>query len=161
MQKLSGTSSVKNNKGCRIFHKESKKLVCIFLNFLRFSTDFTRFSKSRRDRFTNRPSNFVDRPSWRKLRLQLGPWHHGWRRELDSSEGEAWLGRERVGECLGAHLRPIPRVGRLRGRAGEGARRHPPPVAAAAGLSANRMLGLEHKRPGSSRGAVGRPREIV
>jgi hypothetical protein len=96
----------------------------------------------------NRPSNFADRPSGRKFRLQLGPWRHGRRWELNSGEGKARLGQERVGECLGAHLRPIPGVGRLRGRAGEGARRHQPPVAAAIGLPANRMLGLEHKRPG-------------
>jgi hypothetical protein len=78
----------------------------------------------------NRPSNFADRPSGRKFRLQLGPWRHGRRWELNFGEGKAQLGQERVGECSGAHLRPIPGVGRLRGRAGEGARRHQPPVAA-------------------------------
>jgi hypothetical protein len=93
--------------------------------------NFQSFCKSRRDRFTNRPTNFADRPSGRKFRLQLGPWHHGRRWELNSDEGKARLGWERVGECLGAHLRPIPGVGQLRGRAGEGARRHQPPVAAA------------------------------
>jgi hypothetical protein len=39
-------------------------------------------------------------------------------------------------------------VRRLRGHAGEGARRHHDPAAAATGLPTNRTLGLEHKRPG-------------
>jgi hypothetical protein len=47
MQKLSGTSSGKNNKSCRIFHKKTQQnWVCIFLILLRFSTEFTRSSKS-------------------------------------------------------------------------------------------------------------------
>jgi hypothetical protein len=114
--------------------------------FLWFSTNFQSFSKSRRDRFTNRPSNFADRPSGRKFRLQLGPWRHGRRWKLNSSEGKARLGRESVGECLGAHLRPIPGVGRLRGRAGEGARRHQPPVAAASSPPAKLRRGWANTR---------------
>jgi hypothetical protein len=39
MQKLSGTSSGKNNKSCNIFHQESKKIGFAF--FL-FSYDFLR-----------------------------------------------------------------------------------------------------------------------
>jgi hypothetical protein len=47
MQKLSGTSSGKNDKSCRLFSQGiQQNLVCIFLIFLRFSTDFTRFCKS-------------------------------------------------------------------------------------------------------------------
>jgi hypothetical protein len=45
MQKLTGTSSCKNNKSCGIFHNESTKLVLLFLIFLRFSTQFTRIRK--------------------------------------------------------------------------------------------------------------------
>jgi hypothetical protein len=52
------------------------------------------------------------------------------------------------GSAQGAHLRPIPGVGRLRGRAGEGARRHQTPAAAAIGLPTDRSLGLGHTRPG-------------
>jgi hypothetical protein len=44
--------------------------------------------------------------------------------DLKSDKGKTRLSWERAGECSGAHLRPIPGVGRLRGRAGEGARRH-------------------------------------
>jgi hypothetical protein len=108
------------------------------LYFSDFPTIFYAFYKiqhlhprSRRNRFTNRSSDFADRPSGRKLRLQLGPWRHGRRRELDSGEGKARLGRERARECSRAHLRPIPGVGRLRGRADGGARRHHAPAAAA------------------------------
>jgi hypothetical protein len=47
MQKLSGTISGKNNKSCGIIHNKSKKnWVCSFLIFLRFSTQFTRISKT-------------------------------------------------------------------------------------------------------------------
>jgi hypothetical protein len=116
--------------------------------FIRFSTNFTRFRKSRRDGFTNRPSNFAVRPSGQKFRLQLGPWHHDRRWELNFGEGKPRLDRERAGECSGAHLRPIPGFGRLQGHAGAGARRHQPLVAAATGLLANRTLDLEHKRLG-------------
>jgi hypothetical protein len=145
--KIFGNSSSKNNKSCRIFLQQiQQNWVCIFLIFLRFSTNFQIFSKSRRDRFTNRPSNFADRPSGRKFRFQLGPWRHGRWWELNSGEGKARLGRERVGECLGAHLRPIPGVGRLRGRAGEGARRHQPPVAAASSPPAKLRRGRANTR---------------
>jgi hypothetical protein len=78
--------------------------------------------------------------------LQLDPWRHGRRWELNSGEGKARLGRERVGECLGAHIRPIPGVGRLRGRVGEGARRHQPLVAAASSPPAKLRRGRANTR---------------
>jgi hypothetical protein len=121
-------------RSCSVFHRESKKFGFAFFwfvyDFLRILQDSAPSPRSRRDNFTNRPSNFADRPLGRKIRLQLGPLRHGRRRELNSGEGKARLGRKRAGECSVAHLRPIPRVGRLRGRAGEGARRHRPSVAA-------------------------------
>jgi hypothetical protein len=67
----------------------------IFYEFYKFQHLHPR---SRRNGFTNKSSDFADRPSGRKLRLQLGPWPHGRRRELDSSKAKAWLGRERAGE---------------------------------------------------------------
>jgi hypothetical protein len=78
----------------------------------------------------NRPSNFADRPSRRKFRLQLGPWRHGRRWELNSGEGKARLGRERVGECSGAHRGSI--CGRRRGgkALGGGLQRWPAVLAA-------------------------------
>jgi hypothetical protein len=135
-------------KVVEFFTRNPTKLGFNFSDFLRFLQDSAPSRRSRRDSFTNRPSNFADRPSGRKIRLQLGPWRHGRRRELNSGEGKARLGRERAGECSGAHLQPITGVGRLWGRAGEGARRHQPPMAAATGLLTNRTLDLEHKRPG-------------
>jgi hypothetical protein len=102
MRKLSGKSINKLYKSCSVFHQESKKLD---LHFSEFSTIFYRIYKiqhlhprSRRNGFANRSSDFADRPSERKFRLQLGPWRHGRRRELDSGEGKAQLGRERAGE---------------------------------------------------------------
>jgi hypothetical protein len=113
MPKLPGKSMVVLCKNCRIFYIEFNKIgfefFWFFYDFLLILQDSAPSPRSRRDRFTNRPSNFADRPSGQKFRLQLGPWRHGWRRELNSGEGKARLG-----------LRPIPRVGRLRGRAGEG-----------------------------------------
>jgi hypothetical protein len=93
-------------KSCRIFHNESNKIGFVFFyffyHFLQILQDSAPSLRSRRDRFTNRPSNFVDRPSGRKFRLQLGPWRHGRRWELNSGEGKAQLGRERVGVLRGS-----------------------------------------------------------
>jgi hypothetical protein len=150
MQKLSGKSMAVRCKSCSSFYNESNKIRFVFFgffyDFLRVLQDSAPSPRSRRDSFTSRPSNFADRPSWRKLRLQLGPWRHGRWTELNSGEGNARLGRERVGECSGAHLRPIPRVGQLRGRAGEGAQRHQPPVATASSPSAKLRWGRANTR---------------
>jgi hypothetical protein len=141
MQKLSGKSMAMLCKSCRIFHSKSNKIghvfVWFFYEFLRIIQDSAPSPRSRRDRFTNMPLG-------RKFRLQLGPWRHGRRRELNSGEGKARLGRERVGECLGAHLRPIPGVGRLQGRTGEGARRHQPSLAAASSPPAKLWWGQDN-----------------
>jgi hypothetical protein len=60
-------------KSCRIFHSEPKKIgfvfFCFLYYFLRILQDSTPPPRSRRDIFTNRPSNFADRPSGRKFRL--------------------------------------------------------------------------------------------
>jgi hypothetical protein len=49
MQKLAGISSGKNNKSCRIFHPESKKLV---LRFPDFSMIFYGIYKKQPNHFT-------------------------------------------------------------------------------------------------------------
>jgi hypothetical protein len=49
VQKLSGISSCKNNKSCRIFHHESKKMV---LRFSDFSTIFYAIYKKQESHFT-------------------------------------------------------------------------------------------------------------
>jgi hypothetical protein len=46
MQKLTRTSSGKNNKSCRFFTTNPTKLGLHFSDFLRFSTEFTRSSNS-------------------------------------------------------------------------------------------------------------------
>jgi hypothetical protein len=83
-----------------------KKPTNFVLHLYHFSTIFYKFYKvqnlhpiSRRNSFTNRPSDFTDRFSGRKFRLQLGPWCHGRQRELDSGEGKARLSRERAEEA--------------------------------------------------------------
>jgi hypothetical protein len=90
-------------KSCRYSHKETRKIGFAFYHF---STIFYEFYKvqhlhprSRRNSFTNKSSDFADRPSGREIRLQLGPWRHGRRRELDSGEGKARLDRERAKEA--------------------------------------------------------------
>jgi hypothetical protein len=110
--------------------------------------NFQSFSKSRRDRFMNRPSNFADRPSGRKFRLQLGPWRHGRWWELNSGEGKARLGRERSGDGRGAHRGSI--CGRRRGgkALGGGLRRWPAVPAAGASAPARWTARLAHWRPG-------------
>jgi hypothetical protein len=70
MQKLSGKSMVVLYKSFRIFHSESNKIgFAFFLIFLRFSTNFQRFSKStllfENPTFSQAPGTFLpitDRP---------------------------------------------------------------------------------------------------
>jgi hypothetical protein len=45
MQKLSGTSSGKNKKVVGFSPRIQQNWFCIFLNFLRFSTQFTKISE--------------------------------------------------------------------------------------------------------------------
>jgi hypothetical protein len=49
MQKLSGTSSGKNNKSCEIFHHKTKKLS---LHFSDFSTIFYTIYKNQQNGYT-------------------------------------------------------------------------------------------------------------
>jgi hypothetical protein len=71
MQKLSGISSGKNNKGCRIFHNESNKIgfafLCFFYDFLR---NLQETAKSLY--YWSYP--FAGRPSERNFSLQCRPW---------------------------------------------------------------------------------------
>jgi hypothetical protein len=64
MQNLSGISSGQNNKSCRIFHRESKKLV---LHFSDFSVIFYAIYKKQE-------IHFAVRPSERNVALQCSPW---------------------------------------------------------------------------------------
>jgi hypothetical protein len=77
--------------------------------------------------------------------LQLSPWRHGRWWELNSGEGKARLGRERAGECSGAHLRPICAHGRGREAPGGGLWRWPavPSAGASAPVEGRRRRGVQ------------------
>jgi hypothetical protein len=121
------------------------KWVCIFLNFLRFSTQFTRISK---------PANTIE-----VILLRGGPWKdpalcnvapgHG--RRCGEAKFRRATGRGRPGTSGRGTLGPrgpIPGLGCGGGGVGEVGRRRPGPVAAAAGIPVGwRLCG--------SRGAVG------
>jgi hypothetical protein len=117
MQKLSGTSSGKNNKSCRIFYNESKKIEFAFFWFF---YDFLHILQDQLNGFTIRDSLSQRGPrkvldSYKHaLGSHLGPWKD-WKacnwvpggRPLaalpDSGEVAAGVGVERVGGLV-AHL---------------------------------------------------------
>jgi hypothetical protein len=66
MQKLSGTSSVKNNKSCRIFHPECNK-IWYFYDFLHNLQESVRW-------LYYLSYQFAGRPSKRLSSLQCHPW---------------------------------------------------------------------------------------
>jgi hypothetical protein len=121
MQKLSGTSSVKNNKSCGIFHHQSNKIGFAFLDV---STIFYAIYKNQQKHFyyfrfafaagTLESFGILQICPWiTKNTLetfgspQLSPWGltagglAGFRR----GGGWGWWGE--VGKCSGPHLRPI------------------------------------------------------
>jgi hypothetical protein len=63
MDKLPGTSSGKNDKSCRIFHKKSNKIeftfFWIFANFLRILQDSANHMHYLSYNFAVRPLNFL------------------------------------------------------------------------------------------------------
>jgi hypothetical protein len=132
MQTLSEKSMSVLCKSCRIFHNKSKKLG---LYFSVFSTIFYEFYK-----IQHLHIDLVETDLRTGPRIsQTGPRAIGSlapcrRRELNSGEGKARLGRERVGECSGTHLRPV--CGRSWGRGGSGGGVRRWRVAATAGASA-------------------------
>jgi hypothetical protein len=95
MQKLSRISSGKNNKSCRIFHRESKK---ISFAFFRFFYDFLRNLQETGKSLYYWSYPFAGKPSERICLLQCGPWAAGRRGLLDSGELAAGLGQGRAGE---------------------------------------------------------------
>jgi hypothetical protein len=71
MQKLSGISSHENNKSCRIFHHESKKISFEFFQFFyNFICNLQETGKSLY--YWSYP--FAGRPSKIKVALQCSPW---------------------------------------------------------------------------------------
>jgi hypothetical protein len=160
MQKLSGNSLDKFNKSCSTFHQESKKTwVCIFLNFLRISMDFTRISKclillkmsfckkipGGFDSLQIRPQ-FADWPSERFRVLQCGPrgsWPSG---SPESGEFAGVRGRERAGRESPPPKGSLSGLGRVRKRAGEWSCRRPAAVAARSSAPASSRPGIEKGR---------------
>jgi hypothetical protein len=103
MQKLSGTSSGKNNKSCGIFHHESNKIgFAFFLIFVRFFMQFIRISKGTllSFSFADRPLKwfrslqiypyFADCPSGKLESLQCGPRGRSARLRPNFGEGRRW-----------------------------------------------------------------------
>jgi hypothetical protein len=74
MQKLSGISSVKNNKHWGIFHLESKKIGFVFF---RFFCDFLHNLQETGKSLYYLSYPFAGRPSERSFVLQCGPWAAG------------------------------------------------------------------------------------
>jgi hypothetical protein len=141
MQKLSGTSSGKNNKSCGIFYHESNKIgfafFWVFYDFLRNLQVPAKRGILLKMCFAPRPSGrfktlqlgprFADKPLERKITLQLGPpgGVAGFRRSG---------GRDRPGTSWGrplGHPYSIYRLGRGRRVTGEQAHRRPAAGAAA------------------------------
>jgi hypothetical protein len=77
MQKLSGISSGKNNKSCRIIHHESNKICFAFFWFF---YDFLRNLQETAKSLYYLSYPFAVRPSKRSWSLQCGPWAAGQRR---------------------------------------------------------------------------------
>jgi hypothetical protein len=158
MQNLSGTSSGKNNKSCRILHNESDKIE---FTFLCFSTIFYEFYKILQN------SNSI----WDSL-LHRGPWNFpGIHRYAPGSRKTPWKewearnwvlgatspesgeaggapGREGGGKGSGAHPSSLLLVGWGVWRPGGGARRRPASAAAAAGKSGEARANSGNTRRG-------------
>jgi hypothetical protein len=77
MQKLTGTSSGKNNKSCRIFHHESKKIgfafFWCFYDFLRNLQESAKYTSLFKLQLAVRPLRFFDSYA-DALTLRLTPW---------------------------------------------------------------------------------------
>jgi hypothetical protein len=99
MQKLTGTSSGKNNKSCGIFHNETNKLgfafFCFFYNFL------CNLQKSGKT-LHYLSYQIARRPSERNSALQCGPWGGRPARleQFPVSSSPAWQGKG-VGRVYG------------------------------------------------------------
>jgi hypothetical protein len=107
MQKLTGTSSGKNNKSCRIIHNGSDKIGFAFVWFF---YDFLRNLQESGKSLYYLSYPIARRPSERIVALQCGPWGgrlarlarieplrwgirpgDGWRRKRSSPLADLWL----------------------------------------------------------------------
>jgi hypothetical protein len=159
MQKLSGTSSGKNDKNCSFFATNLTKLS---LRFSVFSTILYGFTKSAkwhcylRFTFATRPLKVLDSlqicPWFPKNTLetldslQCRPWHRRWRGWPEFRRAGGALGRGRGGEELGAHLGPSCTLLWGGEAGGEGARRRSRAACAWSSGSASSRPGLPRGR---------------
>jgi hypothetical protein len=92
MQKLSGTSSCKNNKSCGIFHNESNK---ISFDFFLFFYDFLHNLQESGKSLYYLSYQFAGRPPERNFALQCGPWGSRPARveQFSASSSPAWPGK--------------------------------------------------------------------
>jgi hypothetical protein len=145
MQKLSGTSSVKNNKSCEIFHHESNKIGFAFFLFF---YEFLRHLQESAKWFYYLSYQFARRPSERSFALQCCPCGGQRQSGGNSDRGSpdsGWGGwgsglgltRARVRWLEGGRAAPASGLG--------GAGRHLPP-----GCQRRRVLGLGAAVGGSS-----------
>jgi hypothetical protein len=95
MQKLTGISSGKNNKSCRIFHHKPNKLV---LHFSDFYTIFYTIYKNQPNHKYYLSYPLQKDPRKDSLLCNVAPGAAGRRGLLDSGELAAGLGRGRAGE---------------------------------------------------------------
>jgi hypothetical protein len=162
MQKLSGTSSGKNNKSCRIFHIESNKIgfpfLWFFCDFLRILQESAKWLYYLRFTFAAGPWKILDSyeyaPGSRKTPWKL--WIScnvvlgggGRRRWRNSGELVAGLGQGRQGGWLGTRWRTVCGLSWWRKAASVGGPRHQAAVVAGAGIPVRWLLGGTRERDG-------------
>jgi hypothetical protein len=99
MQKLTGTSSCKNNKSCGIFYNESNKIGLAFFSFF---YDVLYNLQETAKWFYYWSCHFAGRPSKRSFLLQCGPWGgRPARVKHNSGEARRSLAGEGLEEGLG------------------------------------------------------------
>jgi hypothetical protein len=175
MQQLSVTSSGKNNKSCRIFHIETKKLG---LHFSEFSTIFYAIYKILQNSNTigdpllhRGPWNFSAIHKY-ALGSHLGPWNYSrprnWVPGTNGGDGSpesggagGVFGLGKVWRRCRAHLNSVCGQGKERGGSREGARRRPAAVAAGAGAPASRPARSGHEEHGEFRWCKGEEPRVL
>jgi hypothetical protein len=95
MQQLTGTSSGKNNKSCRIFHHKSNK---IGFAFFRFVYNFLHNLQETAKALYYWSYHFAGKPSEGFLSLQCGPWAAGRRGSGEIPAGVAGVRPGKGGE---------------------------------------------------------------
>jgi hypothetical protein len=151
MQQISGISSGKNNKSCRIIHSGSKK---ISFAFFRFFMILYAIYKIQPKHFYYLGYQLQGGPRKELLFCNVVPGRAGRRGAPELSHSGGGFGRGVGGEGRGAHHRPICGRGRTEGRRWKAGRRRP------GGLAAER-LGPGCSGLGAGRGGAGEVGEAL